>query len=260
MTPPLKIAIAGAKGRMGHALISVLEGDSRFEYIGGFDRDAGQDEGFVDRSFAIDNAEVIIDFTTGGAAAELAALCAEHGRPALVIGATGFTPDDLSKIDAAASRIPIVRAGNFSLGLNMLMGLVAQVARTFPAEGWDIEIVEAHHRHKIDAPSGAALMLGEAAAAGREVQLGQVERRGRAGITGERPVGEIGFSSLRGGGLVGEHSVIFAAAEEVVTLSHTALDRGMFARGALTAADWVRGRGPGQYTMLDVLGIAQKAA
>lgn len=255
----MKIAIAGVKGRMGQALITVLEGDSRFDYIGGFDRDKVEGDRFISKSVAIDSAEVIIDFTTGGAAVELATLCSEHGGPALVIGATGFTPEDLSKIDAIANRIPIVRAGNFSLGLNMLMGLVAQVARTFPAENWDIEIVEAHHRHKIDSPSGAALMLGEAAALGRGVQLAEVGHCGRTGITGARLVGEIGFSSLRGGGIVGEHCVVFAAAEEVVTFSHTALDRGMFARGALTAASWVRGRGPGQYTMLDVLGISQKA-
>jgi 4-hydroxy-tetrahydrodipicolinate reductase len=141
----------------------------------------------------------------------------------------------------------------------MLLGLVAQAAAALPAETWDIEILEAHHRRKIDAPSGTALMLGNAAAEGRGVPLASVERRGRDGITGERPVGEIGFSVVRGGGIVGEHSVLFAAAEEVVTISHSALDRGMFARGALAAARFAAGRAPGEYDMQDVLGLPRRS-
>jgi 4-hydroxy-tetrahydrodipicolinate reductase len=161
----------------------------------------------------------------------------------------------LRRIRDAARRIAIVRSGNFSLGVNMLVGLVAQAAQVFPRETWDIEIFEAHHRRKVDAPSGTALMLGEAAAQGRGVSLASVERRGRDGVSGERPVGEIGFSVMRGGGIVGEHSVTFAAAEEVVTLSHLALDRSMFAHGALVAARWLIGRAPGEYDMQDVLGL-----
>ena len=216
-------------------------------------------EGLVDRSYAITAADVIIDFTTGRAATELAELCAQEGGPSLVIGATGFEEDDLARITAAGRTIPIVRSGNFSIGLNMLAGLVAQVSRTLPAEAWDIEILDAHHRRKLDAPSGTALMLGTAAAEGRGIDLSATARHGRDGITGERPVGEIGFAVMRGGGIVGEHSVVFAATDEVVTLSHSALDRSMFARGALSAARWLVGREPGEYDMQDVLGLKQIA-
>jgi 4-hydroxy-tetrahydrodipicolinate reductase len=159
----------------------------------------------------------------------------------MVIGATGFEDNHLARI-AEAARIAIVRSGNFSLGVNMLVGPVERAARSFPAEVWDIEVHEAHHRRKIDAPSGTALMLGEAAASGRGVPLAPVERRGRDGIIGERALGEIGFSVLRGGGIIGEHSVV--------------LDRGMFARGALTAARWVSDHEPGEYDMQDVLGLS----
>ncbi len=248
---------------MGRAVTAALSGDPAFSYIGGIGRSTGPDvemaDGLVDRTAAIATADVILDFSTAAAATELAELCAERAGPALVIGATGFEPGELARIGKAAAKIPIVRSGNFSIGLNMLVGLVAQVAGSFPAETWDIEILEAHHRRKIDAPSGTALMLGEAAALGRGVALAAVERRGRDGITGERPVGEIGFSVLRGGGIVGDHSVVFAAGEEVVTLSHQALDRGMFARGALAAARWLIGRAPGEYDMQDVLGLARRA-
>lgn len=174
-----------------------------------------------------------------------------------MLGATGFTPEQLAAVAAAARTTAIVRAGNFSLGLNMLMGLVTQAARALPAEAYDIEIFEAHHRRKVDAPSGTALMLGEAAAKGRGVSLSQVARHARDGITGERPVEEIGFSVLRGGGIVGEHSVTFAADDEILTLSHSARDRGLFARGAVAAARWVAGRPPGEYDMQDVLGFAK---
>ncbi|OHV24998.1 4-hydroxy-tetrahydrodipicolinate reductase [Rhizobium sp. RMa-01] len=255
MTSPIRIAVAGANGRMGRAILPLLAADPVFAVVGGIGRPGSIGEGLIERSAAIATADVILDFTTGRAAAELAGLCASAGGPALVIGATGFESDELERISEAARTIPILRSGNFSIGLNMLLGLVAQAARALPAQGWDIEILEAHHNRKIDAPSGTALMLGEAAAEGRGVSLASVERRGRDGITGARPPGEIGFAVLRAGGLVGEHSVLFAAAEEVVTLSHSALDRGMFARGALAAARWVAGRPPGEYGMQDVLGL-----
>lgn len=259
MTSRIKIAVAGAQGHMGRAVISILAADQGFTHVGSFGRSGSKSDGLIDRATAIETADVILDFSTASAAAELAELCAEKGGPALVIGATGFDPEEVARIGEAARRVPIVRSGNFSIGVNMLIGLVAQVAGTFPAETWDIEVLEAHHRRKIDAPSGTALMLGEAAARGRGVSLASVERRGRDGITGERPVGEIGFSVLRGGGIVGEHSVMFAAGEEVVTLSHSALDRGMFARGALAAARWITGRAPGEYDMQDVLGLSRKS-
>lgn len=250
----MRIAVAGIRGRMGRALADLLAREPEgVVFVGGFGRDGATGDGLIDRWTAIETADVVLDFTTGAAAVELAELCAARGGPALVIGATGFEPDEVARIDAAARRIPIVRSGNFSIGVNLLTDLVARAARMLLPEAWDVEVLEMHHRRKVDAPSGTALMLGEAAAAGRSVDLASVERRGRDGITGERPVGEIGFAVLRGGGVIGEHDVVFAAADEVVTLSHSAVDRRMFARGALAAARWVAGREPGAYDMRDVL-------
>jgi 4-hydroxy-tetrahydrodipicolinate reductase len=200
----------------------------------------------------------VIDFTAPDASAALAALCAARGGPALVLGATGFTSDQEAQIAAAAQAIAIVRSGNFSLGVNVLLGLVRQAARALPAQTYDIEIAEAHHRRKIDAPSGTALMLGQAAADGRGVTLDREAIRARDGITGPRPLGAIGFSVVRGGGIVGEHSVLFAAEDELLTLSHSARDRGLFARGAVEAALWVATRPPGLYDMQDVLGFAER--
>jgi 4-hydroxy-tetrahydrodipicolinate reductase len=173
----------------------------------------------------------------------------------LVIGSTGASPEQIEAIEAASKSLPIVFAGNYSLGVNMLMGLVAQAARALSADSYDIEVTEAHHKRKVDAPSGTALMLGEAAARGRQVVLADVAQRVRDGITGARPAGEIGFSVIRGGGIIGEHSVIFAAEDEILTLSHSARDRGLFARGAVEAARWVAGQPPGLYDMQDVLGL-----
>lgn len=169
MTSPIKIAVAGASGRMGRAILPLLAADPDFAFVGGIGREGSAGDGLIDRSAAIGAADVILDFTTGRAAAELVGLCASAGGPALVIGATGFEPDELERIAEAARTIPILRSGNFSIGVNMLVGLVAQAARALPAHGWDIEILEAHHNRKIDAPSGTALMLGEAAAEGRGV-------------------------------------------------------------------------------------------
>jgi 4-hydroxy-tetrahydrodipicolinate reductase len=199
---------------------------------------------------------VVVDFTSPAASVELANAAATRGGPALVIGSTGWEAAQLAALEAAAARVAIVRAGNFSLGVNILMGLVEQAARLLPAEAYDVEVFEAHHRRKVDAPSGTALMLGEAAAEGRGVALAQVMRRARDGITGERPIGEIGFSVLRAGGIVGEHAVVFASEEEILTLSHSGRDRALFARGALAAARWVAERPPGLYDMRDVLGFS----
>lgn len=255
LTSPIRIAIAGANGRMGHAVAAAVAADPALALAARFDRPGAAGEGLVPQDEALAAADVVIDFTTPAASAELAARCAARGGPALVVGSTGFSDEQLQHIAEASRRIAIVRAGNFSLGVNMLMGLVRQAARALPAEAWDIEVFEAHHRRKVDAPSGTALMLGEAAAEGRGVGLAQVARRARDGITGERPVGEIGFSVARGGGIVGEHSVTFAAEDEILTLSHSARDRSLFARGAVAAARWVAGRPPGQYDMQDVLGF-----
>ncbi len=173
-----------------------------------------------------------------------------------MIGSTGFSQADSAAVREAAARVPIVKSGNFSLGVNLLLGLARQAARSLPAADYDIEVFEAHHRRKVDAPSGTALMLGEAAAQGRGVELADVSERGRDGMTGARKPGAIGFSVVRGGGIVGEHSVLFAAEDEIITLSHSARDRSLFARGALEAARWVAGRPPGLYDMMDVLGMA----
>ena len=254
MAAVIKIAIAGALGRMGRVVADAIEADPGFEIAGRFDRPGASGDGIVSAEAAIAAAEVVIDFTLAAASAELAPKVAAAGK-ALVIGSTGFDGPQLSAIGEAARRIPIVRAGNFSLGLNMLMGLVARAAKALPAEAWDVEVIETHHRRKVDAPSGAALMLGAAAAECRGVGLAQVARKSREGITGERPVGEIGFAAIRGGGVVGEHSVMFAAEDEILMLSHSARDRTLFARGALAAARWIAGRPPGEYDMQDVLGL-----
>ncbi len=253
------IALAGALGRMGQALARTLEGRADAVVFSRFDRPGATGEGLVDRDTALDGADVAIDFTipeASAALAEAAAVLSEKGRgPALVIGSTGFSDDQNARIAAAATKVAIVKSGNYSLGVNMLMGLVKQAAAALPASDWDVEVYEAHHKRKIDAPSGTALMLGQAAAEGRGVGLGQVADRGRDGVTGPRKEGAIGFSVVRGGGIIGEHSVIFAGEEEVLTLSHSATDRGLFARGAVAAALWVKDKPPGLYDMQDVLGF-----
>jgi 4-hydroxy-tetrahydrodipicolinate reductase len=252
---PVRIALAGALGRMGRALAAVIESRDDVTVVARFDRPGVVGDGLVDQEEALAAADVVIDFTTGAASAALAATCAAQGGPALVIGSTGLTEAQLAAVHLAAQSVPLVYTGNYSLGVNMLMGLVEQAARTLSARDYDIEVFEAHHRRKVDAPSGTALMLGEAAARGRDVDLAKVAQRARDGITGARNVGDIGFSVVRGGGIVGDHSVIFAAEEEILTLSHSARDRGLFARGAVEAARWVASRGPGAYDMQHVLGF-----
>lgn len=232
-----------------------MQADPRLALAARFRRPGSVGEGMVSRDQALAMADVAIDFTTPAASADLASLCAERGGPALVIGSTGFGTAELATIANAAKTIAIVRSGSFSLGLNMLVALVEKAARALGPDDWDAEIFEAHHRHKIDAPSGTALMLGQAVAGGRGIELDTVARRVRDGVTGACPAGEISFAVTRGGSIVGEHSVGFCAEGELVTLSHTAGDRVMFARGAIAAALWVAGRPPGQYDMRDVLGL-----
>jgi len=258
----VNIAVAGALGRMGRAVAQTLEGRDGVALCGRFDRPGVEGEGLVGRFEALAGADAVIDFTVPEASATLAEVCADlagdaRRGPAVIIGSTGFTPEQSARVAAAARKVAIVQSGNFSLGVNMLMGLVSQAAAALPAADWDIEVFEAHHRRKIDAPSGTALMLGQAAAAGRGVDLDAVADRARDGVTGPRVAGAIGFSVLRGGGIIGEHSVIFAGESEVLTLSHSATDRGLFARGALAAAIWARDRPPGLYDMQDVLGFAR---
>jgi 4-hydroxy-tetrahydrodipicolinate reductase len=202
---------------------------------------------------AFARAQAVVDFTSPEATVDFAALAAQ-ARAVHVIGTTGLEPAHLAKIAAAARHAVIVRAGNMSLGVNLLVGLTRKVAEALDAD-WDIEVVEAHHRMKVDAPSGTALMLGQAAAEGRRINLPDVRDSGRDGITGARRPGAIGFSAIRGGDIVGEHDVIFAGQGERITLRHVATDRAIFARGAIRAAIWGQDRKPGEYDMMDVLGL-----
>ncbi len=253
---PPRIGVAGALGRMGQAVASVA-GDA---VAARFDRPGAVGEGLVSQAEALALCDVIIDFTSGEASAALATAVAARadvtgGSVALVIGSTGLSDAHHAAIAAAAARVPVVLSGNFSLGVNILTGLVRQAAARLSAADYDIEVFEAHHRRKLDAPSGTALMLGAAAAAGRGADLAAVKTAARDGITGPRRTGDIGFSVMRAGGIIGEHSVVFASDEEVLTLSHSARDRGLFARGAVAAALWAAGRAPGLFDMQDVLGM-----
>lgn len=247
----LRLGVAGANGRMGAAVLAMVEARADVSLAAAFDRPA---PGEVEQALAA--SDVIVDFSSPAGSAALARAAAAHGGPALVIGTTGLSPEEEMAIAEAASAVAIVKSGNFSLGVNLLAALVEEAARRLPAEAWDIEILEAHHRRKVDAPSGTALLLGEAAARGRSADLAAVSERGRDGLTGPRSPGAIGFASLRAGGIIGEHSVILSSDEEILTLSHSARDRRLFARGALTAALWLRGKPPGLYDMRDVLGLS----
>ena len=241
---------------MGQTIVRAAQARGDVRVVARFDRIDAVADDLSPRERALDEADVVVDFTSAAASTGLAAACAEQGGPALVIGSTGFSAQQEAALASAARRVAIVRSGNFSLGVNLLVGLVRQAAKALPAQDYDIEILEAHHRRKVDAPSGTALMLGAAAAQGRGVELAAVSQRVSDGITGPRPDGAIGFAALRGGGIVGEHSVMFAAEDEIITLSHSARNRSLFARGALTAAVWVAGKPPGLYDMQDVLGLS----
>ena len=269
MTELPGIVVTGASGRMGRMLIQTVLDSDKVRLAGAVERPGhdwiGQDVGAVMGGAAIGvnvvsdpldpfaEAQAILDFTAPAASVEHAALAAQT-RAVHVIGTTGFSEADLAALTAAARHAVIVRAGNMSLGVNLLVQLTRRVAAALGPE-FDIEIVESHHRHKVDAPSGTALMLGQAAADGRGVELTAMADRGRDGITGARREGAIGFASLRGGDVVGEHDVIFAAPGERIVLRHLATDRAIFARGALTAALWGQGQKPGEYDMVDVLGL-----
>ena len=248
MSELFHVGISGARGRMGRTVSQAL--DAREDVVVSVRFDWGETP---DLSLC----DVVIDFSTAEASVALAQSCAERGGPALVIGSTGCSEEQLAAIAQASKSIAIVHAGNYSLGVNMLMGMVAKAARALGPEVYDIEIFEAHHKRKVDAPSGTALMLGEAAAQGRGVKLDDVAQRGRDGITGARRAGDIGFSVMRGGDIIGEHSVSFVADDEILTLSHSARDRGLFARGAVEAARWVANQPPGLYDMQDVLGLKE---
>lgn len=263
------IVVTGASGRMGQMLVRGLAGSERARLVGCVEREGhpwiGRDVGEAmggaplgvrvtdDPLEAFARAQGVVDFTSPEATVAYAALAAQ-ARAVHVIGTTGLSPADHARLDAAAHHAVIVQAGNMSLGVNLLVRLTQKVAEALDAD-WDIEVVEAHHRRKVDAPSGTALMLGEAAARGRGVALEGARQSGRDGMTGPRPAGAIGFSAIRGGDIVGEHDVIFATEGERIVLRHLATDRAIFARGALQAVVWGQSRKPGRYDIMDVLGL-----
>ncbi|MER9653474.1 4-hydroxy-tetrahydrodipicolinate reductase [Mesorhizobium sp. M0152] len=264
------LVVVGAAGRMGQTLIRAIHTMPGARVAGAVERagspylgkDAGELAGIgiinvpiVDDPLpAFAKADGVLDFTAPAATVEFAGYAAQ-ARIVHVIGTTGCSADDNAKIAAAARHATIVKSGNMSLGVNLLAVLVEQAARALDADDFDIEILEMHHRHKVDAPSGTALLLGEAAAAGRGIALAGNDVRIRDGHTGVRKTGSIGFATLRGGSVVGDHSVMLAGTGERITLSHHAEDRAIFARGAVKAALWARGKKPGLYSMRDVLGL-----
>ncbi len=263
------IVITGASGKMGQMLIRAVAASGQMRLVAALERPGhgwiGRDVGTAMGGAALGvpvtdapleafaQAQAVIDFTAPEATVGFAGLAAQ-ARAVHVIGTTGLSPANLAAIAAAARHAVIVRAGNMSLGVNLLVQLTKKVATALDAD-FDIEIIEAHHRHKVDAPSGTALMLGQAAAEGRGVSLDDVSDRGRDGLTGARMPGHIGFSAIRGGDIVGEHDVMFAAPGERIILRHVATDRSVFVRGALKAALWGQMQPPGEYDMMDVLGI-----
>ncbi|PDT03912.1 4-hydroxy-tetrahydrodipicolinate reductase [Rhizobium chutanense] len=269
----MKLVVVGAAGRMGQTLIRLIhsmEGvtlHAAVERAGSpfIGKDAGEIAGLGPTGVIIGDdplnafldAEGVLDFTSPAATVEFSGLAAQ-ARIVHVIGTTGCSADDDARIAAAARHARIVKSGNMSLGVNLLSVLTEQAARALEPADWDIEILEMHHKHKVDAPSGTALLLGEAAAKGRNIDLASKSVRVRDGHTGAREAGTIGFATLRGGSVIGEHSVLFAGEGEIVTLSHSAADRSIFARGAIKAALWARDKKPGLYSMLDVLGLSSQ--
>jgi 4-hydroxy-tetrahydrodipicolinate reductase len=270
MMAVIKVGVVGCAGRMGRLNLSAIQATEGCEIAGGtehpeskwVDRDIGELVGSGPLGITISSdpetmfprVEVVIDFSRPEASLVHAAAAARH-KTVLVLGTTGFDAAQQEQIARAAESTAIMQAANMSLGVNLLLGLVEQAARALNPD-YDIEIVEMHHRHKVDAPSGTALAFGRAAAAGRGVDLDQVAERVRDGHTGERRRGDIGFATLRGGDVAGEHSVILAGVGERIELTHKAGSREIFVRGALKATLWLAGREPGLYTMKDVLGLA----
>jgi 4-hydroxy-tetrahydrodipicolinate reductase len=270
MGADMRLIVVGAAGRMGRTLVRIISETPGVKLAGAIERagapeigrDAGELAGVSANGVAITadapsvfaKADGVLDFTVPAATLAFAELAAQ-ARIVHVIGTTGLSADDDVKIAAAARHAVIVKSGNMSLGVNLLAALVKQAARALDPS-FDVEVVEMHHRSKVDAPSGTALMLGRAAASGRGVSLDAHSVRVRDGHTGARRAGDIGFATLRGGSVIGEHSVIFAGDGETITLSHSASDRALFARGAVKAALWGRDKKPGLYSMADVLGLA----
>lgn len=263
-----RIAVAGASGRMGRMLVEAVLESSDAQLVGALDiasspaigRDAGEFLGRAtgvavvsDASRALEQAQVIIDFTRPEGTLELLGQCARQGV-AMVIGTTGFDAAGREAIAEAARLIPIVYAPNMSVGVNVTLKLL-EVAASLLSEGYDIEITEAHHRHKVDAPSGTALRMGEVIAAAQGVKLDQIATWARHGVTGERAPGTIGFSVVRGGDIVGDHTVLFAGIGERIEITHRSASRATYAQGSLRACRFLVGRSPGLYDMQDVLGL-----
>lgn len=240
-----RIGIIGSQGRMGQAIAAAIA-DAGQDFAGGVDKGG-------DVTAITGVTDILIDFSSPGALEGNLDAAVAAGLP-IVIGTTGLEERHHWLIDAAAQSIPVLQTGNTSLGVTLLAHLVREAAARL-GEDWDIEIVETHHRMKVDAPSGTALLLGEAAAQGREVTLADAAVRGRDGITGKREAGTIGFAALRGGTVAGDHTVHFLADNERLSLSHLAENRGIFAKGAVRAAQWLIGKAPGRYTMPEVLGL-----
>lgn len=269
-TDAMGLVVVGAGGRMGQSLIRAIQSIDGAKLAGAIERpgsphlgkDAGELAGLGPIGITITDdplpvfalAHGVLDFTSPAASVAFAALAAQ-ARIVHIIGTTGCTVEDDDKIRAAARHATIVKSGNMSLGVNLLAVLVEKAAQALGADEFDIEVLEMHHKHKVDAPSGTALLLGEAAAKGRDIALENHSVRVRDGYTGPREAGTIGFATLRGGSVIGEHSVILAGTGERITLSHQAEDRSIFARGAVKAALWAHGKKPGLYSMLDVLGL-----
>ncbi len=257
-----RVCVLGPSGRMGRAVIEAAAGRQELTVVAAVDRSDAPGLGTAvddltissDLAAALDNCDVYVDFTAP-AATRAAALTARSRKRAAVIGTTGLGADDEAAITALAEVAPVVVAANFSLGVNLMLGLVRTAARALGNE-WDAEIVELHHRAKRDAPSGTALMIGRAIAAGHGVEYDAVKRHTRDGDVGARPRGEIGLASVRGGDVIGEHTAFFFGPAERIEITHRATSRAIFAAGALRAASWVVGKPPGRYDMLAVLGLS----
>jgi 4-hydroxy-tetrahydrodipicolinate reductase len=266
----MRLVVVGAAGRMGQMLVRAIADDPGCRLIGAVERPnsvaLGEDAGLIagagracvtitsDIEAACTDADGIVDFTAPHVTVAVAKLAAARGL-VHIVGTTGLSPDDFAALREASARSRVVQSGNMSLGVNLLAALVRKVAQTLGPD-FDIEILEMHHRMKVDAPSGTALLLGEAAAEGREIALDERSVRSRDGHTGARNTGDIGFAALRGGSVVGDHTVIFAGPGERLELAHRAEDRGLFAKGAVRAALWAKDRPAGYYSMADVLGLA----
>ena len=271
MSENIRVVVTGVSGRMGQMILAGVRSNTKTRLVGAIERQGhdwiGKDVGMVSGSTSLGievsadpasvfkDADAIIDFSAPNASVQFSILAAELGI-VHVIGTTGFSDHELVLIGNSGKKAIIIRAGNMSLGVNLLVQLTKRVAAVLD-DDFDIEIIEAHHNKKVDAPSGTAIMLGGAAADGRQVALSKVRDSGRDGLTGHRNKGDIGFVSVRGGDVVGEHDVLFAAAGERIVLRHIATDRAIFVRGALKAVEWGILQAPGEYSMEDVLGLYQ---